>query len=351
MLRGVFSRLSRYVLREVWPLYLGGALLFYFLQMTDIISGAAGSFLSYHTGLVKALRLLSYMLPRILNVCLVVAVPFALLLAYGRLGKDSEIKALYAGGVRPLSLLTPLFLPSLLLGAVAFVNASYLAPAGFHRYWDSFYTQVFQQPVPPPTTSSYAYRQGDSLYTAGQVVGQGQQAILTGVVVRAPQGTYSAPVGTWDMAGKRWILPSSTLVDNAGKVTVITRSLALPQSDTFSAPPRPPAQSTSPELRAQVTRWGLGSEEGRRAAFELSRRLADALTPLVFALAAGALGLSLSSRAWAIGAVILFLVAFYALYSTAPQLAAVGALSPLVAAWLPNAAFGLLGLALAWRLR
>ena len=52
--------------------------------------------------------LLGYQMPGLLNICLVLSVPFALLLAFGRLAKDSEFKAAMAGGVRPLSLLLPL---------------------------------------------------------------------------------------------------------------------------------------------------------------------------------------------------------------------------------------------------
>ncbi len=339
-------------------MYLGGVLLFYFLQMTDIISGAAGTLMTYHTGIAKALTLLSYMLPRILNICLVVAVPFALLLAYGRLAKDSEIKALYASGVRPLRLITPLFVPALLVGVVVFYNASYLAPAGFHKYWDSFYTQVFNQPVPPPTTNSYAYSEGGSLYTAGLVIGAdttrpnaAKTSTLTGVVVRTPKGTYSAQGGIWDAAQQVWILPSGTFVDAAGHIQTFDQPVTLPQHDNMARPPRPTMQSTSDELRQQIQQLPPNTEEGRRAAFELQRRLADSFSPLIFVLAAGTLGLSLNSRAWAIGAVILFLVAFYALYSTMPQLAAVGALGAVAAAWWPNLLFLLLGLYLVWRLR
>ncbi len=119
----------------------------------------------------------------------------------------------------------------------------------------------------------------------------------------------------------------------------------------ISRPPPPTDQSSTPQLRRLLKTQAVGSEAYRRTAYELDRRLADALTPLIFVLAAGTLGLSLSNRAWAVGSVILFLVVFYALWSTAPQLAAVGALPPLLAAWLPNALFAVFGLALAWRLR
>lgn len=360
----------RYVFREVWPLYLGGVLLFLFLQMTDVISSVAGAFLQYHTGLLGALTLLSYRLPYIVNRCLVVAVPFGLLLAFGRLAKDSELKAAYAGGVRPLNLLLPMLLPALLIGVVVFLNAGYVTPSGQARFWNSYYGVVFKMAVPPPTTDNYAYAAGGNFFTAGRVqavappVGAARsvtaqpaaapnpnQAVLSGVVVQTPQGTYSAAGGVWDSQARTWTLSGGYLVAPDGTISLLGRQVALPQNDVLTRPPPPLDQSTTPQLRAQLGRLQSGSEPHRRAAFELDRRLADPFTPVIFVLAAGALGLLISNRAWAVGSVILFLVAFYALYSTAPQLAGVGALSPALAAWLPNLLFGLFGLALAWRLR
>ncbi|WP_293913069.1 LptF/LptG family permease [Deinococcus sp.] len=360
----------RYVFREVWPLYLGGVLLFLFLDMTNLISTVVGAFLQYHTGVLGALTLLAYKLPGILNRDLVVAVPFALLLAFGRLAKDSELKAAYAGGVRPLNLLLPMLLPALLIGVVVFLNAGYVTPSGQARFWNSYYGVVFKQAVPPPTTDNYAYAAGGNFFTAGRVQAVApplsaarpatatpasapnpNQAVLSGVVVQTKAGTYSAAGGVWDSRARTWTLNGGYLVAPDGTISLLRSQLTLPQNDVLTRPPPPLDQSTTPQLRAQLGRLQSGSEPYHRAAFELDRRLADPFTPLIFVLAAGALGLLISNRAWAVGSVILFLVAFYAIWSTAPQLAGVGALSPTLAAWLPNLLFGLFGLALAWRLR
>ncbi|GAA4005021.1 LptF/LptG family permease [Deinococcus rubellus] len=346
----------RYVFKEVWPLYAAGVLLFFFLQMTDYISGIVGVLLSYHTGLLKGMTLLSYVLPNILNKCLVVAVPFALLMGFGRLAKDSEFKAAYAGGVPPLGLLWPLLLPALVVGAVVYGNAGYLTPTGNARYFNYFYTGIYQQVVQTPTTENYAHAEGGNFFTAGRVESLGNGgpdtlSALTGVVVQTPGGTYSAGSGRWDAAARTWTLLGGYKVDPSGQVTALTSATTFTQTDVIARPPPPNDQSSTPELRAQLAQQQSGTEVYRRTAYELSRRLADAFTPLVFVLAAGALGLGLSNRAWAVGAVILFLAIFYALWNTAPQLAAVGALTPLLAAWLPNLVFTVFGLVLAWRLR
>jgi len=352
----VTGQLSRYVLREVWPLYAGGVLLFFVLQMTDYISTIAGIFSSYHTGLLKALTLLSYVLPNILNTCLVVAVPFALLLALGRLAKDSELKAAYAGGVSPLRVLGPFVLPALIVGAAVYGNAGYLTPSGNAKYFNYFYTDIYQMVVQTPTTENYAHAENGNFFTAGRIesLGNGSPetlSVMTGVVVQTPQGTYSAGSGRWDSAAHTWVLGGGYRVDPAGQVTALPGETTFAQTDVIAQPLPPSDQSSTPELRTQLSQQQSGTEPYRRTAYELARRLADSFTPLVFVLAAGALGLGLSNRAWAVGAVILFLAIFYALWNTAPQLAAVGALSPLLAAWLPNLVFALFGLALAWRLR
>ena len=72
---------------------------------------------------------------------------------------------------------------------------------------------------------------------------------------------------------------------------------------------------------------------------------------MVFALAAGMLGLLIRNRAAAFAAVLVFIVCFYILWTTMPGLAGAGALNPTLAAWVPNLAFLLLAGGLAWRLR
>lgn len=350
------GHLSRYVFREVWPLYAAGVLLFLFLKMTDIISGTVGAMLSYHASLLKALTLLSYQLPLVLNICLVVSVPFAVLMAFGRLAKDSEVKAAYAGGVRPLSLLLPFLVPALVVGAAVYGNAGYLTPIGNAKYFNYFYTGIYQMAVQTPTTENYAHAESGNFFTAGRIESlgggnPGTLSALTGVVVQTPQGTYSAGSGRWDAAAKTWTLLGGYEVAASGQVTALPRETTFTQTDVIARPPPPNDQSSTPQLRAQLAQQQSGTEPYRRTAYELSRRLADSFTPLIFVLAAGALGLGLTNRAWAVGAVILFLAIFYALWNTAPQLAAVGALTPLLAAWLPNLVFAVFGLALAWRLR
>ena len=350
-------KLPLYILKEVAPWYLGGVLLFLILQLTDVLSSTVGNFLAYRVELGQALGLFANQMPALLNKCLVLSVPFAVLLAFGRLAKDSEFKAAMAAGVRPLSLLLPLALPALLVGGLAYYNAGWLTPDSQARYWNSFYKVVFNQAAPPPSVNGYAYAQNDTFFSAGRVQNDtgAARAQLTGVLVVQGDAVYSSPYGVWDASAHTWTIRGGTSVMADGVPRPIVGTLVLPQRDVIRRPDTPPDQTATPALRAQLAALNrltpLPDENKRVVAFELSRRVADPFTPLAFVLAAGALGLLVSNRAWAAASVILFIFGFYVLWSTMPSLAQAGALSPGVAAWLPNVVFLLLGGGLAWRLK
>lgn len=350
------QKLPLYVLKEVLPWFVGGVVLFLSLQITNNIASTLGLLLAWRASLGQVFVLLGYQMPALLNNCLVLSVPFALLLAFGRLAKDSEFKAAMAGGVRPLALLLPLAVPALLVGALAYYNAGWLTPAGQAGWTQAWYGGVYKQAQPPPTTDQYAYAQGDTFFSAGRVQNAGpEQAQLYGVLVVRGDTTYSAQAGQWDAAAHTWTLQGGSVVGPDGRPGTLNTPLVLTQNDVLRPPDTKLNETSTPVLRQRLAEVQRGSaqpsEAGRLLAFELSRRVSDPFTPLVFVLAAGALGLLISNRAWAAASVILFIFGFYVLWSTVPSLAQAGALSPTVAAWLPNAAFLLLGGALAWRLR
>jgi lipopolysaccharide export system permease protein len=353
----VRQKLPLYVLKEVLPWFLGGVVLFLTLQITNNISTTIGLLLAWRAGLGQVFVLLGYQMPGLLNICLVLSVPFALLLAFGRLAKDSEFKAAMAGGVRPLALLLPLFIPALLVGGLAYYNAGWLTPAGQASWTRAWYGGVYKQAQPPPTTDQYAYAQGDTFFSAGRVqnLKGSQQAQLYGVLIIKGDTTYSSQAGLWDAAAHTWTLQGGTVVGPDGLPGTLNTPLVLAENDVLRPPETKPNETSTPVLRKRLADLNrssaLPSEAKRLVAFELSRRLADPFTPLVFVLAAGALGLLVSNRAWAAASVILFIFGFYVIWSTVPSLAQAGALSPDLAAWLPNTVFLLLGTALAWRLR
>lgn len=344
--------LIRYVLREVLRWYAAGVALFLILQLTDALSTTVGLLLSYDATLLQAVKAFVALSPTFLNRSLVLAVPFAVLLTFGRLQGDSELKAMFAGGVPPLRLVWPLAVPFVLIGLVAFVNTGYVAPGAPAR-WNQAWYGIFRTTPPPPARDNYTYAPPGALYYAGRVSNDrgGAVARLEGVLIERGGETITAQSGTWDTRGKTWTVRNAWVTRPGQDPRQVVAPLVFPQTDTLRPPPPPAEQVSTPELRARLADASGTPQERRQDTFELTRRYADPLTPVVFALAAGALGLLLRNRAAGFAATVVFLVAFYVLWIGMPQLARAGAMAPTLAAWLPNLVFLLVTGLLVWRLR
>lgn len=347
-----FPKLARYLMADVLRMYLIGLLLFMILQLTDVLSGTVGFALRYHASAGQFLQSLLALAPDKLNRALVVAVPFAILLSLSRMQKDSEIKAILAAGVRPFSLIWPLVLPFALVGVLAFYNASSVVPAGWVRWYDLLYNMAGSTP-PLASQDKYTFAPQGSLFYAGRVTPapDNRSAQLYGVMVLRGPETLTAASGVWDAQAGTWRLDSPWKTV-AGQLPKQLPTLTVPQNDKLLPPPPEPRKASNATLRQEIAHGNLSPEMGRTYRYTLAARYADPFTPVAFALAAGALGLLFRSRVAAMGAVVVFIATFYILWWVLmPQLARTGAVSPVVAAWLPSALYLLLGLGLAWRLR
>lgn len=343
----VRSRLGLYVLGEVLPLYVGGLLLFLTLLTTDKITSVAGVFIRNHAPFSLAVQLYLTYLPGFADQALTLAVPFAVLLAFGRLGKDSEIKAALATGVRPLMLLLPLLGAALLVSVGVYLNTSLLTPAGNARYQAVIYRIFYNTDPAPPQTDLYAKAIGGRLYYAGSVrprPGAAGTADLFGAMVQGAEGTYTAQNGTWDGNAKTWTLYDAWQVDPQGVPHFLRGQSTFPQTDRVAVPEAPPEQLSFAALRARLADPGVDARQHRQDLYEWQRRFANALAALGFAFTAGALGLILRDRAWSFGALVLLVFGYWVLWSSMPQLVAAAALSPVLAAWLPDALLVLVGL-------
>ena len=149
--RGVTTRLGRYLLREAAGLYGVGLASLCLLLSIDLLSVLARFLVEQSATFAQVGRLVLFKLPWFLHLTLPLAVVFAILVAAGRLAKDAELKAAYAGGVPPGRLLVPLVLGGLGVSAVALVvNTPYGRGARSDGY--EIRTTAVQRGVPCITT-------------------------------------------------------------------------------------------------------------------------------------------------------------------------------------------------------
>lgn len=114
--------LDRYVLREVFPSFFLGVLVFTFVILLNEILRFAQRLVSQSASMADTLGILVNLLPSVL--CLTIPMGFLLgvLISLGRLAADSEIIAMRAGGVSLYRLLVPI----LVAAAIAWGASSHL---------------------------------------------------------------------------------------------------------------------------------------------------------------------------------------------------------------------------------
>lgn len=350
-------RLASYLLKEVTVLYVLGVAAFCLLLSIDYLSVMASFLLTYDATVAQVGQLLGFKLPYFLHLSLPIAGVFAVLLATGRLARDSELKAAYALGVPPFALIVPLLGFGTVVTGLAVVNNGWLEPVAersYTRLVESFYT------TRPPTERQLNVAFGlpdGSIYYAAEIRSQSDDPLtaeLFGALVLLPDGTsISAQRGVWDSAALSWQLFDAERAapdappEAAADLTVDFGFRGSP-ADTLTRD----ELLTLSELTAQRGRLLEAGGQTRELDFTVQRRLADAFSGLCFVLIAAVLGVGVRERSAAFGLTIGLLVSFYALWTVSATLFDRSVLGPLQAAWLTPvivaAAALLIGM---WRLR
>lgn len=347
------KRLPRALLKETAGLYPIGVGAICLLLSIDQLSVLARFLIEQGATLGDVLLLMLYRLPWFLHLALPVGVVFAVLLTGGRWAKDSELKAAYALGVPPRTLLTPLVLFGLLVGALSLVNNGFLEPKGEAAYQRRIDAFIYARP-PAALQLNAAYQIGGDIFFASRVRsvdGSPERASLEGVLVLLKDGTLTtAPTGTWDSDDRTWTLERAQ-TSGAGGPPAPAERLAFPfqleaaPADTLVRPAQLSLGRVVEQLR---TVRAAGGDVGELT-FSLHRRLADAFSAAIFATFAGAIALRVRGRAAGFAWTIVLLVSFWALWVLSGNLFDSGAVQALVAAWLTPALAGLGAALLAWR--
>jgi lipopolysaccharide export system permease protein len=347
-------RLARYVLREASGLYLLGIAGLCLMLSIDFLTVLARFLVEQGASAAAVGRLLAFKAPWFLHLTLPIAVVFAVLLASGRLAKDGELRAAYAGGVPPLRLLWPLVAAGALVSGVAAVNNGWLEPYGEAAYQREIQGFLYARP-PTATQSDAAFQVPDEgVFFAGRLRAERddpRRAELSGVLVIQSDGTVlAAPRGTWDARERTWTL-YDVEVSAADGVRTIVSTLTIPFS-LASTPEETlarPQQQTLTDLAQRISTLQAAGADASAPSFELHRRLADASSAAVFALVAAALGLRVRGRGGAFAWTIALLVLFWAAWTLTGGLFESGVLRPVAAAWSTPALVGAIGAVLAWR--
>ena len=368
------SRNDRYRLRETWPPFLFGALLYAGLAVV----GATLPRLQWIVGtpVAELAWWLLTLLPQALVQTAPVALVLAVLLAFGRLTTDHELTAIQAGGV-PTARVAGVFVAigtGLTVVALAFnqwlVPAANAAAADVYWQLTAGRSGLFRLAAQRVPIDGFTLRfdrverdgtlrdvrierwDGDTYTllraTSGRL--EGQDLVL--FEHRTQRFDLSALDVAWDDADAmlralvrldaRAAGPDAPLVVSTGVDE--TELIARFSGGGFEDP------RSLTRLWADAVDPGLSASERREATVLGHRKLAEPASNVALLLAALPLSIAFArSRAVAFGLALLVTLAWYLMYTFGQLLSLTGVIPTWVGPWSANLLFGALGLLWLWR--
>ena len=354
------TRFSRYLFREIVPLYVAGLAVLLLLLLMSFLLGVLGDVLARGVPPALVAKYLIFKLPSAAGPGLPLALLFAALLGLARMGQDGEIKAALLLGVGPGRFLAPVLALGLVVSLIAFANDELVIPWSEQRALNVQKDILLQSPETALEEGRFfTDAMGRSLYIGSmEPGGELRDVVVIGPggtrgpsdVIQAGSGTFDREAGVWNLRDIRLrVFRQSRLALDfqAASGVLPVRGLAAGSTATPDLVYLP-----LPELLAR-----LGSDPGQAKPAEwtaLHRKFAEPLAATAFAAFALAVALFTFRRGVQLGFVsVLFLTfVYYATWSVSKLLGAQGTIPAYVAGWAPVALYVVAGgalLAASWR--
>ncbi len=246
MLIPPFTRLDRYVLREMLvPLGIGTCAVVLML-IGNLLFQYAPWFFSYGVPLVAVLQLTLYYTPYLIVLSLPVGTAVGTALTVNRLARDSEITVMRMAGISLRRIFAPLLLMGLLLSGLNYwLNESVVPPA--MQEFNRLRNRMFLLAPVPQLTSNAVMKVQNYAVVIGVAQQQGNKVLLEDVMmverrrqgewllILAPRGTYLD--GVWELENPtlHYYQPDEQVVD-VQKTPRVVLNLRVALQDFFSAP-------------------------------------------------------------------------------------------------------------------
>jgi len=356
--------LQRYFLREVAVPFCYGIGVFTFILLIARMLKLVELVVNRGVPLIEIGKLFAYILPTFLEVTVPMALLLAVLLSFGRLSSDSEIVALKTSGISLYQMTLPILLFTAAVYGLSLMVSVYVRPWANTRLKASLYEIA-------KTRASAGLRErvfnddfASLVIYVEHIEPPGEQ--LAGILIADNRD----PSQRNTVLAKRGVLVSEEATQNVtlrlldGTIhtsmsddrsyhktdfTVYDVSLSLSAAlARFSQREKDAKEMSLGELRAAIAAKTAAGRPANTERIELHRKFSVPFACLVFGLVAIPLGLhpvrSVKSRGFSVSLALIFL--YYLVLTAGEAMAIKGTLPAVVAMWLPNVLFAMIGLAL-----
>ena len=352
--------IDRYIFKEIARPYVAGVMVIGIVMLSNFLYEVADMIIVQEVPVDQVLRLLFYQLPEIFVQSFPMAVLFAIMSGLGRLTRENEFSAIRMGGFSIYRLAIPLVVFGLLISVFTFVINEQIVPWSNHRARNIIRESMLQDVMPEVREDVFFEGPDGRLFHVGGY--DEREFSLENVVIFDHDGDNDFPevitARFGEIVDSDWRLENGHLYnyDSDGRLNFEAGFNEMwiemeEDIERFLARQRTPAEMSRQELRQEIELFQRSGIDVTRLLVDYHMKLALPLTSFIFILIGAPLSLgNQESRAMSLALTVIIIFFYYLLVSFSRSLGRNGVLPPLMAAWLPNAVFGVLGVTLIiWR--
>lgn len=359
----ILHPLDRYVLSEFTKIFVATAIGFPVLLTVFDLTDNIDKYLSRNLPRGDIALSYLYWLPESMYMVLPAAVLFATVFTIGALTRHSEITAAKASGISFYRVSLPIYVASVVAAGLTLV-LSELAPMGNKRR-NELLEEVRFTSGSERYNFAFAGEQG-RVYTVAQLRAAAGLADAMMVERKGKEGDPTYPTWLISSSQARWVdrrgwtLVNGTMHIMSAPARVVTvtfdslRDRHLTETPTqLLASAKAPEDMRYEELGRYINALERSGSDVNTLKVERALKIAVPVTCIIIALFGAPLATS-SQRggaAWGIGLSLAVTVAFLVMIQLTKAIGGKALMDPELAAWLPNAVFGLGGVVLLWRVR
>lgn len=343
--------LDKYIFREVCKAFLFGICAF---SAVFIGSGTLFKIAKYITdygaSLSAVIKVFIFGLPNVIMWTFPMSMLLATLLTFGRLSSSSEITAMKSCGIGFFRIATPAIVLGFFVSIAAILFNEHVVPWANTAYRNVVYYEI---------QGNTGAKSQDHIILKDIKDGQIQRLLYARRYDADSQSLQNVTLQEFNDAGKVSHVENAEYAEYEGKEWIMHNGMLYDISDgesehtlrfntqvlPISASPRQivreqkdPEELTMKELKAQIRIMKTQYVDTNKLETELYQRITVPMASLIFALIGVPLGLqptrNSSSAGFAMSVIIIFF--YYALMTMANAIGRSGALSPMLAVWIPN---------------
>jgi lipopolysaccharide export system permease protein len=360
--RRLLHPLDRYVLAEFWKIFVTTALGFPLLVIVIDLTDKLDRYLSRN--LTKGQIALSYLywIPDSMFMVLPAAVLFATVFAIGSFTRHAEITAAKASGISFHRFVAPIFAGAAAVAVFGLFLGELVPVANAKR------NQILEERRFSATSDrfNFAYEaQKGRVYQIASL--NVQQRFISDIIIERkgsgpayPTYLLAAQSATWDSTHHRWMLRRGDLhvvPDSTRSFGIHFDSLRdnnfIEGPTDLTATPRSPEEMRYSELSRFIAALERSGADANELKVERALKIAIPLTCVIIAIFGAPLATSTQrgGAAYGIGISLATTIIFLMLIQITKAIGQGGVIPPTLAAWLPNALFGAIGVVLLARVR